>query len=531
MAMEIEVHKSLDHKHVVKFIGFFEDKDNIYVLLELCRRRSLMELHKRRKALTEPEVRYLMYQILLGVEYLHKNKIIHRDLKLGNLFLNDDMEIKIGDFGLATRVEVEGERKRTLCGTPNYIAPEVLNKKGHSYEVDVWSVGCVLYTLLVGKPPFETQSLKDTYARIRRNEYHIPPKVSESAKIFIRRLLRLNPSERPTMSEVLCDPFFSAGYMPLRLPTSCLSMAPHFKKAPSIAPAPKGEVLSRKPLAEMNPITPMDVDHGPVKGGAVAHPLSVATPSSDDMPSDWHLHQLQNQLARVLKSDPSNTELKPPRNYDEAEDPAITPVFWISKWVDYSDKYGLGYQLCDTSVGVLFNDSTRLILGADGESVQYIDRHSTEEFYTLSSYPDTLAKKITLLTYFRSYMSEHLLKAGGKAGERPLEDGTRLPHLRAWFRTRSAIVLHLSNGTLQINFFQDHTKVIICPIMQAVSYIDEAKNLTTYKLSMIEKHGCIRPLVSRLKYAKSMVEKLLEKLPQPPCTSEQHHPLGPKVAV
>ena len=71
-----------------------------------------MELHKRRKALTEPEVRYLMYQILLGVEYLHKNKIIHRDLKLGNLFLNDDMEIKIGDFGLATRVEVEGERKR-----------------------------------------------------------------------------------------------------------------------------------------------------------------------------------------------------------------------------------------------------------------------------------------------------------------------------------------------------------------------------------------------------------------------------------
>ena len=74
-----------------------------------------MELHKRRKALTEPEVRYLMYQILLGVEYLHRNKIIHRDLKLGNLFLNDDMEIKIGDFGLATRVEIEGERKRFVC--------------------------------------------------------------------------------------------------------------------------------------------------------------------------------------------------------------------------------------------------------------------------------------------------------------------------------------------------------------------------------------------------------------------------------
>ena len=85
-----------------------------------------MELHKRRKALTEPEVRYLMYQILLGVEYLHRNKIIHRDLKLGNLFLNDDMEIKIGDFGLATRVEIEGERKRFVCYEALFVSSIVL---------------------------------------------------------------------------------------------------------------------------------------------------------------------------------------------------------------------------------------------------------------------------------------------------------------------------------------------------------------------------------------------------------------------
>ena len=122
--------------------------------------QSLMELHKRRKALTEPEVRFFMRQILLSVTYLHGQHVIHRDLKLGNLFLNDDLDIKLGDFGLATRVDFDGERKRyryfqytaiiivllnrTLCGTPNYIAPEVLAKKGHSYEVDVWSIGCIL---------------------------------------------------------------------------------------------------------------------------------------------------------------------------------------------------------------------------------------------------------------------------------------------------------------------------------------------------------------------------------------------------
>ena len=105
--------------------------------------------------------------------------------------LNFYFQIKIGDFGLATKENFEGERKRTLCGTPNYIAPEVLTKKGHSYEVDVWSIGCIMYTLLVGKPPFETQTLKDTYKRIRANEYHVPSKVGPLAKQLIRKLLQV----------------------------------------------------------------------------------------------------------------------------------------------------------------------------------------------------------------------------------------------------------------------------------------------------------------------------------------------------
>ena len=91
-------------------------------------------------------------------------------MKLGNLFLNDKMEVKIGDFGLATKLEFEGDRKRTICGTPNYIAPEVLEgKQGHSYEVDVWSLGVIIYTLVIGKPPFETSDVKTTYKRIRMN--------------------------------------------------------------------------------------------------------------------------------------------------------------------------------------------------------------------------------------------------------------------------------------------------------------------------------------------------------------------------
>lgn len=107
-----------------------------------------MEMHKRRKSLSEPEIRYLVRQIGLACLYLHDKRIVHRDLKLGNLFLNEDMLLKVGDFGLATRMNVGSDRKLTLCGTPNYIAPEILLKKGHGFEADVWS--------LVSRPTIES---------------------------------------------------------------------------------------------------------------------------------------------------------------------------------------------------------------------------------------------------------------------------------------------------------------------------------------------------------------------------------------
>lgn len=171
MIQEITIHQSLKHKNIVNFLNHFDDQLNVYIVLELCKQRSMMELHRRRSVVTDYECRFYIQQILEGVKYLHDNKIIHRDLKLGNLFLNDRLHVKIGDFGLATRIEYDGERKKTLCGTPNYIAPEILNKRGHSYEVDIWSIGCVMYTLLAGQPPFETKTLKDTYAKIRNCDY------------------------------------------------------------------------------------------------------------------------------------------------------------------------------------------------------------------------------------------------------------------------------------------------------------------------------------------------------------------------
>ena len=121
MKMEIDLHKRMDHPHIVKFYSYFDDANFIFIVLELCKRRSLMELHKRRKAVTEEETRYFINQILLAVNYIHDHNVIHRDLKLGNLFLNEQIQVKIGDFGLATRMERSSDRRKTICGTPNYI--------------------------------------------------------------------------------------------------------------------------------------------------------------------------------------------------------------------------------------------------------------------------------------------------------------------------------------------------------------------------------------------------------------------------
>jgi polo-like kinase 1 len=227
---EIKIHRSVHHQHVVKFEHFFEDAENVYILLELCHNQSLNELLRRRKRLHELEVQCYAMQIISALKYLHSHRIIHRDLKLGNLFLNDKMEIKLGDFGLATKLDFDGEKKRTICGTPNYIAPEVLEgKAGHSYEVDIWSLGVIIYTLIIGKPPFETSDVKTTYSRIRKNAYAFPEHViiSDGAKDLITKILIGDPKMRPNLEEICAHEFFNfGGSIPKTLPQSFLACPP-----------------------------------------------------------------------------------------------------------------------------------------------------------------------------------------------------------------------------------------------------------------------------------------------------------------
>ncbi|XP_015516563.2 serine/threonine-protein kinase polo [Neodiprion pinetum] len=501
MTQEIHIHQSLTHRHIVGFHGFFEDIQNIYIILELCRKRSMMELHKRRKALTECETRYYMKQILDGVAYLHKNKIIHRDLKLGNLFLDDELQVKIGDFGLATKLEHDGERKKTLCGTPNYIAPEILMKSGHSYEVDIWSIGCIMYTLLVGKPPFETSSLRETYARIKQVQYKTPAFLSKAAMNMIANMLQGNPTKRPSVNKLIKDVFFTSGFLPTSLPISCLTMAPRMDAL---------EMHNqRKPLTEMNGNGCGDINdvlfRVPQSPALKGKGIEMSEEKKLGLDIKKMLLTLKEQLATVLKTKPAVDLIA---FGDEMTDPDAQPFVWISKWVDYSDKYGFGYQLSDEGVGVMYNDGTRLIMLANGFNVHYINREGSEEYHTVKDYPGHLDKKMKLLNYFQRYMNEHLMKAGGSVAVKQSDSMSRIPYMHQWFRTQSAVVMQLTNGSVQINFL-DHTKIIMCPLMAAVTYIDSEKNFRTFRFQTIQQHGCTSGLAKNLAYAHEKVGFML----------------------
>ncbi|WVN87353.1 uncharacterized protein L203_102531 [Cryptococcus depauperatus CBS 7841] len=230
---EIKLHQMLGHPNVVRFDDCFEDEENVYMILELCHHGSLMDLLRRRKRYSEPEARYYLVELIAACQYMHQMNVIHRDLKLGNLFLDENMDIKVGDFGLAALIEKPGDRKKTICGTPNYIAPEVLfdTANGHSFEVDVWSVGVILYTLLIGKPPFQTKDVKAIYKRIRENRYEFPAdkKISASAQDLIMSILHTNPDKRPTLDTILRHRWFLDGPFPAFIPASANDFIPEFK--------------------------------------------------------------------------------------------------------------------------------------------------------------------------------------------------------------------------------------------------------------------------------------------------------------
>lgn len=205
---EVSIHSRLKHPSILELYTFFEDVNYVYLVLELSENGELQRyLRDTKKTFNEYEAASVLKQVVDGLLYLHSHHILHRDMSLANLLITKQMTIKISDFGLATQLTRPDEKHMTLCGTPNYISPEVASRASHGLPADVWGLGCMLYTFLVGRPPFDTDGVKSTLTKVVMSNYSIPSHISQEARDLIEQLLKKNPAERMKLEHVLQHPF------------------------------------------------------------------------------------------------------------------------------------------------------------------------------------------------------------------------------------------------------------------------------------------------------------------------------------
>jgi polo-like kinase 1 len=382
---------------------------------------------------------------------------------------------------LATKLEYEGERKRTICGTPNYIAPEILEgKTGHSYEVDVWSLGVLAYTLLVGKPPFETADIKTTYRKIRMNSYSFPEHVtlSDEARAFVRFILVTDPAARPNLDAVLEDAFLKKNSIPKLMPPSTLAVPP----STSFKSNQNGGQTSRpKSRAE-----------------TISIPITRTLSSLDTSPfTARDTQNIQKPLAK------ERAEGKKPCFSAFTSD--NSEHLWVKKWVDYSSKYGLGYLMSNSCIGVLFNDSTKIIASGNGDFFQYLCRPTaTREAETITylfkEYPEELKKKVTLLEHFR----KHLLDENKTS-----ECKKPLIFVKKWLSTSHATFFRLSNRVVQVAFL-DKSELLLCSDKKIVIFVDKTGESAEYSLSSAMESSN-RDLTKRLRYSKEVLTSMLQR--------------------
>lgn len=217
---EIEVLKRVaGHPYIIELHDVFESTTFIFLVLELCRHGELFDYLTSVVALSEKKTKSIMKQLFEAVEFIHSKGIVHRDLKPENILLDDDLNVKVTDFGFATQL-AEGETLTELCGTPGYLAPELLkasmyeSSEGYDKQVDIWACGVIMYTLLVGFPPFWHRKQMVMLRNIMEGKYEFcSPEwddITEAPKDLISKLLVVDPKKRLTASQALDHCFFKA---------------------------------------------------------------------------------------------------------------------------------------------------------------------------------------------------------------------------------------------------------------------------------------------------------------------------------
>ncbi|XP_031160034.1 MAP/microtubule affinity-regulating kinase 4 isoform X3 [Sander lucioperca] len=209
---EVRIMKTLNHPNIVKLFEVIETEKTLYLIMEYASGGEVFDYLVAHGRMKEKEARAKFRQIVSAVHYCHLKNIVHRDLKAENLLLDADSNIKIADFGFSNEFTA-GSKLDTFCGSPPYAAPELFQgKKYDGPEVDIWSLGVILYTLVSGSLPFDGQNLKELRERVLRGKYRVPFYMSTDCEGILRRFLVLNPAKRCSLDQIMKDKWINIGY-------------------------------------------------------------------------------------------------------------------------------------------------------------------------------------------------------------------------------------------------------------------------------------------------------------------------------
>jgi len=201
---EIEIMTNIRHPNLTRLFGYFFDGDRVYLILEYCAKGEMFDVLRKEGRFSERRTAMYIHDLAAGLHYLHCKNIIHRDIKPENILLDQQGRIKLTDFGWSVHT---GGKRRTMCGTPEYLPPEMVEKETHGTAVDTWALGVLTYEFLVGTSPFEAKSMKKIMTRIKSMDFTYPSCISPLARDFISQLLKKNPTDRLSLEQVPDHPF------------------------------------------------------------------------------------------------------------------------------------------------------------------------------------------------------------------------------------------------------------------------------------------------------------------------------------
>ena len=491
---EARIHSTLKHDNIVKYYDDIKEENGneskLYLILEFCENRDLASLRKKRIRLTEIEVQYYIRNLIEALKYLHEERnIVHCDLKPGNIFLTDKLEVKLGDFGLAKRITSDYTPSNN-GGTIYYMAPESLKNNKCSYKVDIWAIGIIIYNLLTGKVPFHGDNQEKTKEKIISGNLDFPPDIviSKLMKDLIRQILKKDPKERPTLNQILQHKFFTIGRgIPKLLPKSFIN------KVPSIGYI-KNFIV--------------DVDESGI--------INIEPPRIN-------LNEIKLDEDKNYQNDNNNK--------NKMDENIYVRELFLNK--NYINKYGLAYILSNDFYGVCFRDSTKIVCSPKTNMCKYF-KNAEEKIFNINNYEKIISeeknekekekadldKKVKLLKYYMEHETKNnSSNNSNKTSPKNINSneidsdisGQKQTYVKHYYiYENSPIVLRLNNKNIQV-YFNSNESILLSKENNEVTFIKKDKS--ELKSNVFQFDNAMETqsieIVKKLQYVKSLLAKIV----------------------